>query len=147
VSAAGLAFSILAAVISAGGVLVAVGVFKGRINQNAETLKIQAGRIEELASKNEVGEAVRHVNSGIETSMKRADELLAIMRDRAEEDRSRGQSQYREFMATINGHEKRISSLETQQTATAKSLDEIKADLKDGFRDIQNELKELGKKT
>jgi len=138
--------SILAAVISVGGIFIAVGVFKSRINQNAESLKKQADRLETMASKNEVGEAVRHINSSIETSIRRSDELLKLIKDRAEEDRAKGQAQYREFQGIFQDHEKRIGALETQQTATAKSLDEIKADLKDGFRELQNELKELGKK-
>jgi uncharacterized coiled-coil protein SlyX len=65
------------------------------------------------------------------------------MKERAEEDRAKGQGQYREFYALLTGQEKRIIALETQQTAFAKVMDELKQDLKSGFRDIQSDLKEI----
>jgi chromosome segregation ATPase len=142
---ASLIFSLIAAVISVGGVFIAIGVFKGKINQNTETNKIQSEQILNLASKTEVSTAVKHIDERIEISIKRSDELLTIIKARAEEDRSKNQGQYHEFYNLLNNHEKRLSALETQQTAMTKSLDEIKSDIKSGFRDLQNELKELRK--
>jgi sulfite reductase alpha subunit-like flavoprotein len=138
-------FSLIAAVISAGGVFIAIGVFKSKINQNTETGKAHSEQITNLASKTELSTAVKHIDDHIETSIKRSDELLSIIKARAEEDRTKSQGQYHEFYSLLNNHEKRIGALETQQTAMTKSLDEIKTDIKSGFRDLQNELKELRK--
>jgi DNA repair exonuclease SbcCD ATPase subunit len=125
-------FSIIAAVISIGGVFIAIGVFKGKINQNAEANKVQDEQMKALASKDELTAAI-----------KRSDEMLTIMTKRAEEDRLKGQSQWREFHEIISKHSERIGVLENQQTILMKALDEIKGDLKSGFRQLQDELKEL----
>jgi hypothetical protein len=127
-------FSIIAAGISIGGIFIAIGVFKSRINQNAETNKAQDEQMKKLATRDELAAAI-----------KRSDELLALMKERAEEDRAKGQGQYREFYAIMTGQEKRIIALETQQTALAKSLNEMKVDIKCEFRDLHTELKELQK--
>ena len=71
--------------------------------------------------------------------------MLAIMTKRAEEDRAKGQGQWREFHEILTKHAERIGSLEIQQTSLMKSLDEIKTDVKGGFRELQNELKEIRK--
>jgi DNA repair exonuclease SbcCD ATPase subunit len=125
-------FSIIAATISLGGVFIAIGVFKGKINQNAEANKAQDEQMKALASKDELTAAI-----------KRSDEMLAIMTKRAEEDRLKGQSQWREFHEIIAKHSERIGVLENQQNTLMKSLDEIKGDIKSGFRQLQDELKEL----
>jgi hypothetical protein len=125
-------FSILAACISVGGVFIAIGVFKAKISQNTEVNAAQNEQIKQLATKDEITAAI-----------KRSDEMLSLMKERAEEDRAKGQGQYREFYSLLNGQEKRIIALETQQTALAKSLDEMKQDFKSEFRDLHTELKEL----
>jgi peptidoglycan hydrolase CwlO-like protein len=125
-------FSIIAAVISVGGIFIAIGVFKGKINHNAEEIATQEKEIKTLASKDDLAAAI-----------KRSDEMLEIMRKRAEEDRAKGQGQYREFSGLIHGHDKRITALETQQTALEKTLEELKLDIKSGFKDVQTELKGL----
>jgi hypothetical protein len=127
-------FPIIAAVIAVGGILVTIGVFKNRISHNAETNKAQDEQMKKFVSRDDLAAAI-----------KRSDELLALMKERAEEDRAKGQGQYREFYALLTGQEKRIIALETQQTAFAKSLDEMKHDIKSGFKDLQTELKELQK--
>jgi len=128
-------FSIIAATISLGGVFIAIGVFKGKINQNAEANKAQDEQIKTLATKDELAGAIR-----------RSDEMLAIMRERAEEDRIKGTGQWREFHEILAKHSERIGVLESQQTTLMKALDEIKVDIKSGFRQMQDELKELLKR-
>jgi len=125
-------FSIIAAVISLGGVFIAIGVFKGKINHNADVNKTQDEQIKNLATKDDLAAAIR-----------RSDEMLAIMTKRAEEDRVKGQGQWREFHEIIAKHSERIGVLENQQNTLMKSLDEIKGDIKSGFRQLQDELKEL----
>ena len=127
-------FAIISATISLGSVFIAIGVFKGRINQNTETNKAQDDQIKTLASKEELAAAIR-----------RSDEMLTIMTKRAEEDRVKGQSQWREFHEAIAKHSEKIGILENQQSILMKSLDEIKGDIKSGFRQLQDELKELRK--
>ena len=130
-----LIFSVIGACISVGGILIAIGVLKGKIQQNTETNNAQNEQMKKFASRDELAAAIQ-----------RSDELLALIKARAEEDRSKGQSQYREFSALLNGQDKRIIAIETQQTVFAKILDEMKQDIKSGFKDMQAELKELQNK-
>ena len=87
-------------------------------------------------------------------AIKRSDEMLAIMTKRAEEDRAKGQGQWREFHEILAKHAERIVTVETRQNAFQKSIDELKSDIKNGFegthnelRELQKELKELGKRS
>jgi len=127
-------FSIIAACISVGGVLITVGVIKGKINQNSEVNKVQDGQIEKCATKDELAAAI-----------KRSDEMLAIITKRAEEDRAKGQGQWREFHEILAKHAERLGTLETRQTVFQKSIDELKNDIKSGFKETHDELKELQK--
>ena len=127
-----LIFSIITAVVTLGSVFIAIGVQKGRINQNAETNRAQDDKNKSFATKDELAAAIR-----------RSDEMLGIMTKRAEEDRAKGQGQWREFHDILTKHAERIGTLETQQTAFQKSIDELKSDIKSGFKETHNELKEL----
>jgi hypothetical protein len=136
-------FQIIAAVISVGTVFIAIGVFKGKISHNTEVNNAQNEQIKKLASKEELKGAIVHMDEHIVAAIKRSDEMLALMTKRAEEDRVKGQGQWREFYETISKHAERIGVLENQQNILMKSLDEIKGDIKSGFRQLQDELKEL----
>jgi hypothetical protein len=125
-------FPLIAALVSIGGVFIAIGMLKSKILQNAETNKAQSDQIKTLATKDELAAAI-----------KRSDEMLEMMRKRAEEDRAKGQGQWREFHELLSQHAQRIGVLENQQNNLIKSLDEIKQDLKSGFKQLQEELKEL----
>jgi gas vesicle protein len=127
-------FSVLAASISIGTILVAFGVIKGKVNQNAEANKAQTEQIEQCASKTELATAIKH-----------SDEMLDLIRKRAEEDRASGEGYYRELYGIINNHAERIKAVETTQKAIDKSLEEIKSDIKTGFADVKSELKEMRK--
>jgi len=129
-----LIFSIIAASISLGSIFIAIGVLKGRINQNTETNKTQDEQIKTLATKDDLAKAI-----------KRSDEMLEIMSKRAEEDRLKGQGQWREFHEIIARHSEKIGILENKHDSLMKSLDEIKGDIKSGFRQLQEDLKELRK--
>jgi hypothetical protein len=125
-------FSIIAAAISLGGVFITIGVFKGKVNHNDDVNKAQDDQIKTLATKEELAAAIR-----------RSDEMLSIMNKRADEDREKEQNQWRQFNESIAKHSERIGIIENQQTILMKSLDEIKGDIKSGFRQLQDELKEL----
>jgi hypothetical protein len=75
----GFVFSLIAVLVTLGGLLVTFGVLKQKIIESVKTNELQAAQIEERASKQELSIA-----------MKRSDELLDLMRKRAEEDRLRG---------------------------------------------------------
>jgi hypothetical protein len=139
-------FQIIGAAISIGAVFIAIGVLKGKVQQNTEKNKSQDEKIITLVSKNELQTATARSDENLALAIKRSDEMLEIMRTRAEEDRAKGQGQWREFHTMISKHAERIGALETQQTSLMKSLDEIKADVKSGFKDIQIELKEIIRK-
>ena len=140
-----LIFSIIAAVVSIGGIFIAIGAFKSKISHNAETNRLHSEQIKNLVSKTELQDASARSNEQLAAAISRSDEMLEIMRKRAEEDRASGAGQYRELHALLRGHGERISALETQLNVFTKSLDEIKSDIKSGFGELKNELKELRK--
>lgn len=125
-------FSIISGGIALGGIFIAIGMLKAKVNHNAEVNGEQEEQMKSLATKDELASAI-----------KRSDEMLDIMRKRAEEDREKGQGQWREFHNLLANHAERIKVLENQQNTLMKSLDEIKGDIKTGFRQLQDELKEL----
>jgi hypothetical protein len=125
-------FSLLAAGISLGGILIGFGVIKGKVAQNAEANKTQSEQLENCASKNELAAAIR-----------RSDELLDIMQKRAEEDRSRGEGHYKELYSLIGLHGERIGKLEMSQEQIFKLLDKLDSTVSGGFRDVRQDMKEL----
>jgi hypothetical protein len=139
-------FSVIAACISVGGVFIAIGVFKGRINHNSDTNKAQDEQIKNLAAKTELAAAVTRGDEQLAAAMKRSDEILKIITERAEEDRKSGAGQFRDFYGILTGHAERIKALETQQSSLTESLKEIKVDIKEGFRKMEDNLKELAKR-
>jgi hypothetical protein len=138
-------FSLIAAVVSLGGILIAVGVFKGRVHQNAEANRSQAAQIEKCATRTELNAEAAWAEEQLAAAIKRSDELLELMRKRAEEDRASGEGRYRELYALLGNHGERIKAVETTQKAIDKALEEIKDDIKIGFTEVKTELKELRK--
>jgi hypothetical protein len=141
----GTIFSLLAAVVSIGGILIAVGVIKGKIAQNAEVNKTQAAQLEQCASRTDLNTVAVRADEQLTSAIKRSDEMLELMRKRAEEDRASGEGRYRELYGILNSHGERIKAVETTQKAIDKSLEEIKSDIKTGFAEMKTELKELRK--
>jgi hypothetical protein len=130
----GLIFSVLGALVSVGGVFIAIGVMKGKLSHAVDENAEQSKRIETLATKNELAQAIN-----------RSDEMLRIMQKRAEEDRVSGEGRYKELYGIINVHGERISALETSHNAVMKTLDELKLTVNNGFREVREDLKELRK--
>ena len=123
--------SYLIAIATIGGIFVYVGMFKGKIKQNASDIKALGDKIEPLASK-----------SDLEAAINRSNEILKLMKERAEEDRAKGQGQWREFHSKTAEHAERLSALETQQTSLNNSLNEIRA----YFREMEKDIKEILRK-
>jgi hypothetical protein len=132
----GLLFSIVGAIVSAGGIFIAIGVMKGKLNQTAEENAVQSKQIETLASKGELAQAIS-----------RSDEMLRIMQKRTEEDRTAGEGRYKELYGVINIHGERIAALETSHNAVRPTLDELKLTVNTCFRELREDLKELRKHT
>lgn len=130
----GLIFSIIGAAVTLGGVFIGIGMIKGRLANAVEVNAAQTKQIEECASRDELANAIR-----------RSDEMLEIMRKRAEEDRAVSAGKFKEFYALLNSHSERITALETNQKTVTKTLEEIRKDLNGGFRDIREELREMRK--
>jgi hypothetical protein len=141
----GFIFSLLAAVVSIGGILITFGVIKGRVTQNAETNTAQTKQIENCATRAELNAAAARAEEQLAAAIKRSDEMLELMRKRAEEDRASREGRYRELYGILNNHAERIKAVETTQKAIDKSLEEIKSDIKTGFSEMKTELKELRK--
>jgi hypothetical protein len=138
-------FSLIAAGISIGGILVGVGVIKGKLSQAIDVNAAQTKQIENCASKGELSVAITRADEQLAAAIKHSDEMLDLMRKRAEEDRATGEGHYRELYGIINNHAERIKAVETTQKAIDKALEEIKSDIKTGFADVKSELKELRK--
>jgi hypothetical protein len=130
----GLIFSVLGALVSVGGIFIAIGVMKGKLSHAVDENAEQSKRIETLATKNELAQAIN-----------RSDEMLRIMRKRAEEDRVSGEGRYKELYGIINVHGERISALETSHNAVMKTLDELKLTVNNGFRELREDLKDFRK--
>ena len=140
-----LMFPIIAALVSVGGIFIAIGVFKGRISSNTETAKAHTEEMKNLASKKELQDVAMRGDEQLAAAIKRSDEMLSLMTKRAEEDREKGQGQYREFYRLLTGHAERISVLELHREYIVKSLDDLKRDINGGFKDLRNDIKELRK--
>jgi hypothetical protein len=120
-------FSIGSAAVTLGGICIAFGVIKGKVERVAKDNEVQATKDELTAA------------------IKRSDELLDIMRKRAEEDRVQGDGHYRELYSIIGMHGERISKLEISQEQIFKMLDRLEITISDGFRDVRQDMKDLRK--
>jgi hypothetical protein len=118
-------FSIISAAVTLGGVCVAFGVIKGKVERVAKDNEVQA-------TKDELTAAIR-----------RSDELLDIMRKRAEEDRRHGDGRYKELYSIIGAHGERIGKLEISQEQIFKMLDKLEITVSGGFHDLRQDIKEL----
>jgi hypothetical protein len=118
-------FSIISAAVTLGGICIAFGVIKARVDRVARENELQA-------SKDELTAAI-----------KRSDELLDIMRKRAEEDRLRGDGRYKELYGIIGAHGERIGKLEISQEQIFKMLDKLEITVSGGFHDLRQDMKEL----
>jgi hypothetical protein len=106
----GLFFSILGAVISLGGIFIAIGVMKGKLQQAVETSAAQTKQLESCAMRDEL--------TGV---IKCSDEMLDIMRKRVDEDRTLGEGRYKELYDIISGHIERIGKLEISKNCGTRS--------------------------
>jgi hypothetical protein len=95
--------------------------------------------VERVAKDNEV----QATKDELTAAIRRSDELLDIMRKRAEEDRLRGDGRYKELYGIIGAHGERISKLEISQEQIFKMLDKLEITVSGGFRDLRQDMKEL----
>lgn len=126
--------SLVGMLIAIGGVFVAVGGLKQKINDSVETNKAQEEHIKTLASKDELAKAI-----------KRSDELLELMQRRADEDRRLGEHKYTELYGLLNAHGERIGKLEVSQAQVFKMLDKLDSNINNGFKDMKEDIRELRK--
>ena len=126
--------SLVGMLIAIGGVFVAVGGLKQKINDSVETNKAQEEYIKTLSSKDELAKAI-----------KRSDELLELMQRRADEDRRLGEHKYTELYGLLNAHGERIGKLEVSQAQVFKMLDKLDSNINNGFKDMKEDIRELRK--
>jgi hypothetical protein len=120
-------FSIISAAVTLGGICIAFGVVKGKVERVAKDSEVQASKDELTAA------------------MRLSEEKFNVLSQRAEEDRRRGDGRYKELYGIIGIHSERISALETSHNAVMKTLDELKLTVNNGFRELREDLKELRK--
>jgi hypothetical protein len=128
----GFVFSLIAALVTLGGLLVAFGALKQKIIESVKTNEQQTAQIDECASKQDLAAAIKW-----------SDELLDLMRKRAEEDRRLGDGRYKELYGIIGTHSERIGKLEISQEQIFKMLDKLEVAVSGGFRDLRQDMKEL----
>lgn len=129
-----LIFSLLGVVVTLGGIFVAVGVMKGKLNQAIEENVAQSKKIDECANRSELAQAI-----------KRSDEMLELLRRREAEDREKSEGKFKEVYEMLGKHSERITALETSQQSIQKTLEDIRKDLNGGLKDIREELREMRK--
>ena len=127
-----LLFSILGAAVSLGGIFIAIGVMKAKLAHTVEENAAQTKQIEAAATKVELAQAIS-----------RSDEMLSLMRKRAEEDRTVGDGRYKELYGIITAHGERIGKLEVSQEQLFKLLDKLETAVTNGFREMKADMKEL----
>jgi len=128
----GILFSIIGAIVTVGSILVAVGVLKGKLQCAIDVNESQTKQIDACATKEELAKAISH-----------SDDLLQVMRERAEEDRRKGEGRYKELYSVLGMHGERISALEANKKTVTKALEDLRNDLNVGFRDVRNDIKEM----
>jgi hypothetical protein len=127
-----LLFSILGAIVTLGGVFVAVGAMKGKLSQAVEDNAAQTKKIEERATRDELAAAIQ-----------RSDEMLEALARRVEEDRIGGDRWRKEFVELARGHGERIAAIETMQGNQTRTLDKLEGAVNLGFKELREDLKEL----
>ena len=138
-----LLISLIGAVVTLGGICISFGVLKAKITENSKTNDAQVKQIEGCATRLELAEVIKRSDDKLALAIKHSDDMLELMRKRAEEDRAAGEGRYKELYGIINIHGERIAKLETSHAAVMKSLDELKADLRIGLKEIRDDIKDL----
>jgi predicted nucleic acid-binding Zn-ribbon protein len=129
-----LIFSLLGVAITLGGIFIAVGVMKGKLNQTIDENIAQSKKIDECANRSELAQAI-----------KRSDEMLELLRKREAEDREKSEGKFKEVYEMLGKHSERITALETSQQSIQRTIEDIRKDLNGGFKDIREELREMRK--
>ena len=129
-----LIFSLIGVVVTLGGIFIAVGVLKGKLNQTIDENVAQSKKIDECANRSELAQAI-----------KRSDEMLELLRKREAEDREKSEGKFKEVYEMLGKHSERITALETSQQSIQRMLEDIRKDLNGGFKDIREELREMRK--
>ena len=70
---------------------------------------------------------------------------VKTLEKRTDEDRARNAEQHREFYASRASQGERTGRMEMLLHAVEKDVAEIKSDVKNGFREIREELKQMGR--
>ena len=126
-----LIFPVISAAVTLGGIFIAIGMMKGKLQQAVETNTAQTKQLESCSTREELTNAI-----------KRSDELLDLMRKRAEEDRSAGGGRYKELYGIINRRGERIGRLEVSQEQLFKMLDKLELTVTGGFKEMKAGMKE-----
>ena len=127
-----LIFSLISAAATIGGICIAVGMSKAKVNQSADVNDAQSKEISKCATKEELNQAI-----------KRSDEMLEILSKRIEEDRIGTEYWRKEFLELSRGHGERLAALETMHSSQTKILDKLEGTVNLGFKELREDLKEL----
>jgi translation initiation factor 2 alpha subunit (eIF-2alpha) len=120
-----LMFSLISVAVTIGGICIAFGVIKGKVDRVSEENKVQA-------TKEELSAAIKH-----------SDEMLEVLAKRVEEDRIGSERWRKEFLELARGHGERIAAFETMQANQTKILDKLEGAVNLGFKELREDLKEL----
>jgi peptidoglycan hydrolase CwlO-like protein len=118
-------FSIISVAVTLGGICIAFGVIKGKVEQVAKDSEVQASKTELAAA------------------IKQWDDLYDMLRQEVEKDRLRGDGHYKELYGILGDQRERIGKLEVSQEQIFKMLDKLETMVSSGFHDMRNDMKEL----
>jgi outer membrane murein-binding lipoprotein Lpp len=116
----GLIISIISTLVMLGGLCIGAGVLKGKIDHNDMKNDEQTKKIDDCATKGD----------------------LAALIKRMDEDRAVNATQHKEFY----GYQNRIVDIEATMKSLKASVDELKEDVKQGFKEIQQDIKSLSRR-
>jgi hypothetical protein len=119
---AGFIFSLLSAVIALGGIGISFGVLKGKVDRNTEENQEQAKQFDGCATQKD----------------------LAALKERTDEDRKRNMEPHQKRFDAVGDQAKQIGELTMTLRSMELSFKELKDDVKQGFKELQSELKGLG---
>lgn len=116
-------------IVSVGGFLalligggIAYGVMKNKVENCEKENETQDDKIQVLATKIE----------------------LQAVEERLKEDRAKNEKQHEELYNSRNQHDGLFMQLSTQMTNLATIMQEMKTDMRDGFRDLREEIEKRG---
>jgi hypothetical protein len=117
----GFIFSLISALFTLGTLCVGFGALKNKVDQSIKENEAQSKQFGEYATQKD----------------------LAALKERTDEDRKRNMEQHQKLFDSVGDQAKQIGELAMTLRSMELSFKELKDDVKQGFRELQNEIRGL----